>query len=95
MTRPTVSAALRWLVDHVGSTIDTTQTRPTGQTPWRPGPRTLGRVGNGFQLDGSRVSFTRTHAVLEVTDDRLVLEWQDEDGVTIHVTEYAVVRKGQ
>lgn len=86
----TKAAAKRWLADKVGTSIDTVQTRPDGSASWRPGVRTLTREGNAFLLDGSRVSITTNDVVLEVTENSLKLEWQDEDGVTIHVTEYTV-----
>lgn len=83
------AAAMRWLGARVGGEINTVQVRPSGIT-WEPGVRTLTREGNAFLLDGSRVSLTANHVVTDIDDRRLVMEWQDEDGVRIHSTTYTV-----
>jgi len=86
----TKAAAKRWLASNVGCQVDTVQVRPSGMT-WEPGPRTLDCAGNVFTLDGSRVSLTTSHVVLDVSPERLRVEWLDDDGVRIHVTTYTVV----
>lgn len=84
------AAAARFLSDHVGHVIDTTQVRPGGN-PWKPGPRTLTRRGLlAFALDGSTVEFSRTHFVTALTDTSLTVEWRDGDGRVIHTTTYTV-----
>jgi hypothetical protein len=90
MTRnPSKASARRWLDERVGQDIDTVQVKPSGLT-WEPGARTLTRQGNTFLLDGSQCSITSNHVVTECDDSRLVVEWQDEDGVRIHSTIYTV-----
>lgn len=87
-TRATKAGALRWLADRVGVEVDTVQVRPSGIT-WEPGLRTVARAGaHAFTLDGSHVRLSPAHVVLEVTEHRVRIEWQDDDGVRIHVTEY-------
>jgi hypothetical protein len=43
---------------------------------------------SAFTLNGSAVRIAREHVVLDVSGDRVRLEWQDRDGVTIHWTTY-------
>lgn len=87
----TKAEAYRWLDHHVGDDITTRQRYPDGRC-WEPGVRTLGKRGQrAWTLDGSEVRLSSTHVVLDVTDDLLLLEWQDEDGTQIHVTAYRVV----
>lgn len=86
----TKAAAKRWLDSHVGQEIDTRQVKPTGIT-WEPGSRTLAKTGSKWTLDGSRVEVTANHVVIALTESSLSLEWQDSDGVRIHVTTYTVV----
>lgn len=81
--------ALRWLVANVGKQIETVQRRDDRVT-WRPGPRTLGRKGNLFTLDGSTVRITPHHKA-RVEDGSIVLEWFDEQGYLIHTTVYSNV----
>lgn len=85
----TKAAAKRWLARHAGQQIDTCQVRPSGMT-WRPDPRWLSVYGGVYRLDDSAVRLDASTVVLEA-DTRLVLEWLDSDGVTIHVTTYTVV----
>lgn len=83
------AAAMRWFAQRVGQEVHTLQVHPSGRT-WVPGPRTVEPYGKvGFVLNDSHVRFTKGHEVHEVTDDRVVVEWQDEDGVRIHVTTYS------
>lgn len=84
----TKAAFQRWFAEREGREVDTVQVKPSGIT-WEPGLRTVARKGNVIRLDGSRVELSRTHVVIEVSDSRAVVEWQDEDGVRIHVTTYA------
>lgn len=92
---PTKAAAYRWLDERVGSTLTTCQRRPDGMT-WEPGERQLAKTGKlTWALDGSEVRLGATHVVLEVSDDLLLLEWLDEDGVQIHVTAYRPVEEAE
>ena len=87
----TKANAYRWLTAHVGQELTTWQRRPDGME-WRPGERTLSQTGaRTWALDGSEVRITKTHVVLDVSDERLMLEWLDEDGTQIHVTSYRPV----
>lgn len=83
----TKAAARRWFEARSGEEVDTVQWGPSGIT-WEPGPRTVAVEGRTIRLDDSRVEFTRNHVVLDVADDRVRIEWQDDDGTTIHVTTY-------
>jgi hypothetical protein len=85
----TKADARRWLTARSGRELDTAQVRPDGME-WRPGPRTLTADGNQAELDGSQVRLTADHVVLEC-GDRLIVEWLDSDGVTIHWTTYTDV----
>lgn len=86
------AAAARWFNDHLGATIDTVQTAPDGRVTWSPGPRRLTKRAGwaGWALDGSNVRITPEHTVAEVSEDRVVLFWWDEDGSLIHTTTYTV-----
>ena len=91
MNTPTRAAAHRWLDAHVGQDLSTRQTAASGMV-WEPGVRTLSKRGKvTWTLDGSEVRLTASHVVLDITDDLLLLEWQDDDGVRIHVTAYRPV----
>jgi len=85
--KPSKAAARRWFETRHGRDVETTQVRPSGIT-WEPGARTVCIVGSKIRLDESLVQFTGTHVVLEVSDDRVRVEWQDADGITIHTTTY-------
>jgi hypothetical protein len=85
----TKAGALRWFAERVGREVDTVQVRPNGMS-WEPGLRTVERQGaSAFALDGSTMRIDRDHVVLEVSGERVRLEWLDSDGVTIHVTTYS------
>lgn len=86
----TKANAKRWLDARVGQEIDTIQVRPSGLT-WEPGNRTLSKDRSAFQLGGSRVSLTRDHVIVALTESSLSIEWLDPDGVRIHVTTYTAV----
>jgi hypothetical protein len=86
--KPTTSEGLRWLVDHVGSALDTVQVRESTGNVWQPGPRTLVRKGNRFALDDSLISWTPNHKLIAVDETSLTMVWLDEVGDVIHTTTY-------
>lgn len=86
-----MAAAKRWLDQHIGEQLETVKIDVSGMR-WEPGARTLAKKGaTRYTLDGSTMALHKGIDVLSVDDDRIVLEWLDEDGVTISTFTYSLV----
>lgn len=90
----TKAEARRWLDSHLGARIDTVQEFPSPEVPpWHPRTRTLTkRSRDVWMMDTSALVLSRTHQVVAVTDDALILAWHDDQGRLLHTTTYVVAQ---
>ena len=93
LVTPSRAAATRWLNEHLGASIQTTQ-YTDGRVTWQPPVRTLcatGRTTWSMVYSDGRASTLRLgteHTIDWLADQGLALTWRGEDGNPIHTTTY-------